>query len=102
MPFSRGLLQVPETACTTVVAVYPGRGQTWHYAGNINWEKKMIRLGKALLSLFALFLAMGMLAGCSSSEEESSGGGSEYNRCVDQCSLAPEHQQDECLIACEA
>ena len=56
----------------------------------------MMRIGKGLLSLFALFLFMGMFAACSSSEEESSSG----NSCVDQC---PEgHQQDECIIACEA
>jgi hypothetical protein len=55
----------------------------------------MMRIGKGLLSLFALFLFMGMFAACSSSEEESGG-----QSCVDQC---PEGQnQDECIIACEA
>ena len=53
----------------------------------------MMRLGKGLLSLFALFLFMGMFAACSSSEESS-------GSCVDQC---PEGMnQDECIIACEA
>jgi len=56
----------------------------------------MMRFGKGLLSLFALFLFMGMFVACSSSEEESSGGQS----CAEQC---PEGQnQDECIIACEA
>ena len=56
----------------------------------------MKRLGKGSLSLFALFLFMGMFAACSSSEEESSG----TQSCADQC---PEGQnQDECIIACEA
>ena len=55
----------------------------------------MMRFGKGLLSLFALFLFMGMFAACSSSEEESGG-----QSCAEQC---PEgHQQDECIIACEA
>jgi len=54
----------------------------------------MMRFGKGLLSLFALFMFMGMFAACSSSEE--SGGQS----CAEQC---PDGQnQDECIIACEA
>jgi hypothetical protein len=61
-------------------------------------REEMMRIGKGLLSLFALFLFMGMFAACSSSEEESSSSGGQS--CVDQC---PEGQnQDECIILCEA
>ena len=56
----------------------------------------MMRFGKGLLSLFALFLFMGMFAACSSSEEESSGGQS----CAEKC--PNDMNQDECIIACEA
>lgn len=55
----------------------------------------MMGLGKGPLSLLALFLAMGMFAGCSSTEEESGGS------CADQCSGQGQNQ-DECIIACEA
>ena len=56
------------------------------------------------LFLASSTLALVMLFGCSSSEEEeapaesSSGGGS----CAEQCSLVPDMNQDECMIACEA
>jgi len=57
----------------------------------------MKRLGKGSLSLFALFLFMGMFAACSSSEEESSS-----SSCAEQCAGEPEGTQDECLMRCEA
>lgn len=57
----------------------------------------MKRLGKGSLSLFALFLFMGLFAACSSSEESS---GSQS--CAEQCASEPEGTQDECIIACEA
>jgi len=54
----------------------------------------MMRFGKGLLSLFALFLFMGMFAACSSSEEETG------QSCAEQC--PNDMNQDECIIACEA
>ena len=59
----------------------------------------MFRLGKAPLSFLAMFLAMGMFAGCSSTEESSSTGG---GSCAEKCAAAPDMNQDECIIACEA
>ena len=65
----------------------------------------MIKMKKESLSLLALFLAMGMFAGCSSTEESSSSSGSsgtDTTNCAEQCALAPDHQQDECIMTCEA
>ena len=61
-------------------------------------REEMMRFGKGLLSLFALFLFMGMFAACSSSEEESSSSGGQS--CAEKC--PNDMNQDECIIACEA
>ena len=61
-------------------------------------------LKRSFVVLMLSFMAVGMLGACSSSEESSSSGsgGGGGDDCKAQCEFAPEHQQDECLLACEA
>jgi hypothetical protein len=62
-----------------------------------NFRRKLLLASSAL--------ALVMLLGCSSTEETSdsgSGSSEDYNQdCKDACLLAPPHQQEECLVACE-
>jgi uncharacterized protein YgiB involved in biofilm formation len=56
---------------------------------------------RSLATLLLAIMAMLMLAGCSSSDEAAQEDTSS-NSCVDQCAAAPDMNQDECIILCEA